>query len=143
MCPRLTLRLVPQILHRFVRDRHTCAFGDGVPGTQNSRHPRFVALEHSCGGKWDQRIHERELVIELTDACQAFTHQCDRLIGVVPTHRQYRANIQCPGHEPRARTPSPLSAMPVPDGIASARNLSILRKNISRAASTLPSACST
>jgi hypothetical protein len=36
-----------------------------------------------------------------------------------------------------------LNAVPVPDGIASERNLSMLRANQSRATLTLPAACST
>ena len=39
--------------------------------------------------------------LEIPDACQALTHQRDRLIGVPTPHRDDGANIQRPGQEPR------------------------------------------
>ena len=98
-------RPFPEVVHRFVDKRDPCAFGDGVPGTENPRRPRIVALEDRRGGKRNERVHECEFVMELPDACEAFRDQRDRLIGVPVPHGQDRANIQRPGEEPRTGLP--------------------------------------
>ena len=92
--------------------------------------------------------------------CEAFAHQRDRLIGVPAPHRQDGANIahratgttdrrvEAPMWPHRAGVSAwplspvaratcaiPLSAVPMPHGIASVRNPSTLRANRSRAAS--------
>ena len=64
-CTHLPFRLFSEVVHRFVDDRGTGAFGDGVPSAQDPRRPRVVALEYRRGGERDQRVHERELVMEL------------------------------------------------------------------------------
>ena len=55
-------------VHQLVDDRRTRALRDGVPSAQDPRRPRVVALERRGGGERDQRVHERELVVELPDA---------------------------------------------------------------------------
>ena len=102
------------------------------------------------------------------DPSEALTHQCDCLDrgsrAVPPGSREHtaprsgttdprrgaptwpdRAGVPPASASPvaRASTAIPLSALPVPDGIASARNRSMLCVNRVRAASSLPSACST
>ena len=79
--PHLSFRPVPEVVHRFVDKRDPCAFGDGVPGAQNPRRPRIVALEDRRGGKRNERVYECEFVMELPDACEAFRDQRDRLSG--------------------------------------------------------------
>ena len=99
----LLLHLVSEVVHRLVDNRGTRAFGDRVPSAQDPSRPGVVALEHRRGGERDQRVHERELVMELPDMCEAFPHQRDRLIGVPAPHRQEGAKIQRPRQEPRRR----------------------------------------
>ena len=144
-CTRLPFRLFSEVVHRFVDNRGACAFGDGVPSAQDPRRPCVVALEYRRGGERDQRVHERELVMELPDVCEAFTHQRDRLIGrsraAPPGWREDTAS-SVRNHGPacrstdvasssrrsawptspvaRATAAIPLSAFPVPHGIASA-----------------------
>jgi len=93
-CPRLSFRLFSEVSHRGIDNRDTCAFNDGVPGAQNPRRPCGVALEYRRGGKRDQRVDEREPVMELPDACETFTHKRDCVIAVPAPHRQDGANIQ-------------------------------------------------
>ncbi len=64
---RLSFRLFLEVVHRLLDNRGTGAFGDGVPGAQDSRRPRVVAFEHRRRGERDQRVDERELVVELPD----------------------------------------------------------------------------
>ena len=66
-CTHLSFRLLSKVVHRFVDDRGAGAFGDGVPSAQDPRRPGVVALEHRRGGERDQRVDERELVVELAD----------------------------------------------------------------------------
>ena len=63
----LAFRLFSEVVHRFVDDVCTCAFGDRVPSAQNPRRPGVVALEYRRGGERDQRVDERELVMELRE----------------------------------------------------------------------------
>src|SRR6185295_6341351 len=63
-CTHFSFRLFPEILHRFVDDRGACPFGDGVPSAQDPCRPCVVALEYRRGGERDQRVYERELVME-------------------------------------------------------------------------------
>ena len=67
-CAHLSFRLFSEVVHRCVDNRRTCAFGDGVPSAQNPRRPCVVALEYRRGGERNQRVDERELVMEFPDA---------------------------------------------------------------------------
>src|SRR4029450_10086232 len=100
---RLSFGVFLQVPHRFVDHGDACAFPDAVPDADDSRCPRVVALDYRRGDKRDQRVYEGELVMELTDACEALTHECDRRIGIPAPHCQDSANIQRPGQEPRTR----------------------------------------
>ena len=64
-CTQVPFGLFSEVVHRFIDNRGTCAFGDGVPSAQDPRRPCVVALENRRGGQRDQRVHERELVVEL------------------------------------------------------------------------------
>src|SRR5688572_30401708 len=73
----LSLRELSETENRFVNDDGSGAFRDGVPGSQNPRRPSVVALEYCGGGERDQRVRERELVLELADTDEAVAHPGD------------------------------------------------------------------
>ena len=83
-----------EVVHRLVDNRDPCAFGDGVPGAEDPRRPRVVAFEYRRGGERNQRVDECELVMELANMCEAFTHHGDRGIGVSAPHFEDGANVQ-------------------------------------------------
>ena len=64
-CTHLSFRLVFEVVHRFIDNRGAGAVGDGVPSAQDPSRPVVVALQYCRGGERDQRVHERELVMEL------------------------------------------------------------------------------
>ena len=86
-CANLPFRLFLEVVHQFEDHGGTCALGDGIPSAQNPRRPYVVALQHGGGGKRDQRVNERELVLERLDIGEAFPHECDRLIRTAAPHR--------------------------------------------------------
>ena len=50
-----------------IDNRGARAVGDGIPSAQDPRRPGIVALQYCRGGERDQRVDERELVVELPD----------------------------------------------------------------------------
>ena len=96
-------RLLHEVLHRFVDDGHTCTFRDGITRADEARGPRIVTLQHGSRRERNERVHERELVMEFPNAYQALAHQPDRFIGLPSTHRQGRAHVKGPGEEPWTR----------------------------------------
>ena len=59
---------------------------------RGSAPPSVVALERRRGGERDQRVHERELVMQLANVGEGFAHQRNRRVGVTAPHREDGAN---------------------------------------------------
>ena len=77
---RISFGLLSQIVHRLVDNRGTRTFSHGVPSAQNPCRPGVISLECCGRGERNQRVHERKLVAELLDECEAFTHHRDRFV---------------------------------------------------------------
>ena len=77
--------LLPKILHR-LSTIVTPVRSVTASRRRDPRRPRIVALEHRRRGQRDQRVDEREPVVQRTDTGEALTHQRDRLIGVATAH---------------------------------------------------------
>ena len=68
-----SFRTVSEIAHGSIDNPHTRALDDRVPHAQNPRRPCIVALESRRSGKGDQRVDEREFVMELADTGKVLT----------------------------------------------------------------------
>ena len=69
----VSFRLRLEVVHQFENHRGTRALADGIPGAEDRRRPRVVAVEHRCGNERDQRVRKRVPVLEVPDAGEALT----------------------------------------------------------------------
>ncbi len=67
-CTNVSFRLCLQVVHQFENHRGTRALADGVPGAEDPRRPRVIAVEYRSGNKRHQRVCKRVLVLEIPDA---------------------------------------------------------------------------
>src|SRR5262245_12635191 len=71
-----------EVPHGIVDIDSACAVGDRVSSPNDPRHPSIVTLECCGGSQWNHCVHERRLVFDLPDACEAVANQRDRVIRV-------------------------------------------------------------
>lgn len=80
-CTRRSFGLLSEVVHGDIDDCYAGALHDGLSGTQDARRPRVVALEYRGSRQRNQRIDKCKFVLEVPDACEAFTDDGDDLIG--------------------------------------------------------------
>ena len=55
--------------------------------------------------QWNEREHERELVVQIADVEQARANESECLVWIPSSHGEHRAKIQVQQQEPRAEVP--------------------------------------
>src|SRR5689334_1348588 len=89
----IALCALSEVPHGIVDVYGACAVGDRVSSPDDARHPRVVTLECCGGSERDHCVHERRLIFELPDTCEAVANQRDRVILVSTTHGQNGAQV--------------------------------------------------